>query len=504
MHDKTLTISPLPDAETEAPSTKLRALFHADQTDELAIAAFKAGRDHQIGPHPLAEILPDAVATNRRADLLHTVDRILGEVPGELRLLELRATLLAQMGRLDEAEIAIRRSLIGRPKHRPALTLLVSTLTQAGRFDEAIAILERELDERPDDSTVCTNLAVLFTAQDRFAEALTLYRRAIMKSPAHAQIRLNYSITLLKAGHFAQGWTEHEWRLKLPGHSQLPHDTLLPNITPSLNLRDKRVLVTQEEGLGDTLMYLRFLPPLAERGARITVWGSEILARLTQRVEGVDIVQVGGERPEFDYHCPFISLPRAFMATPTPFGAAIPYLRADPEKSAWWKNRLKDDRKLRVGLVWGGAPRPDNAEAHMLDQRRSIPLAKLAMLRRLEGVTLYSLQKGPASEQLANDPEHIVDFTSDLHDMDDTAALINNLDIVVSVDTSVVHLAGGMGKRVLMMDRVNACWRWLHDRTDSPWYPNLTIVRQSRPWDWSDVVERVARMLEQAARSRVQ
>lgn len=504
MHDETLTGSPRPPTETEAPSARLRALFRNGQADELAIAAFDAGRDHQIGVHPLVEILPDAVATNRREDLLHTVNRLLEDVPEELRLIELRATLLEQMGRLEEAEIAVRRCLVGRPKHRPALTLLVSILTQAGRFDEAIAILEREHAERPDDPTVCANLAVLFTTQDRFEEALTLYRHAIMKAPAHAQIRLNYSITLLKAGHFAQGWTEHEWRLKLPGHSQLPHETLLPNITPSLDLKDKRVLVTQEEGLGDTLMYLRFLPPLAERGARITVWGSESLARLTQRVEGVEIVQVGGERPEFDYHCPFISLPRAFMATRTPFGAAVPYLSADPEKSARWRDRLKDDRKLRVGLVWGGAPRPDNPEAHMLDQRRSVPLSRLAMLRALDDVTLYSLQKGPASEQLADDPQHIVDFTSDLHDMDDTAALIDNLDIVVSVDTSVVHLAGGMGKRVLMMDRVNACWRWLHDRTDSPWYPNLTIVRQSRPWDWPGVVERVARMLEEAARSRVQ
>lgn len=481
----------------------IRALFHQGRYDEAVALAIPLAQIDQLAPHPFSALLDDAVAQDRRLEYLMLLDRIGQEEAQDCRLLDLRAIILQQIGRLDEAESTARRALIARPHHLPSINLLVSILTQAGRFEEAEAILRAQYQTLPDDPATIANLAVIMTAQNKFAEALQLYREAIAHAPTHARIRLNHSIALLKAGYYTQGWAEHEWRLDLPGHTSLPRETALPNLTPDLDLADRHVLLTQEEGLGDTLMYLRYVPLLAERGARVTIWGAETLADMMRRVPGVERVQVGGDTPDYDYHCPFISLPRAFAATSTPFGVDVPYLTVDPAKRAAWARRMQDDRLLRVGVVWAGAPRPTNPDAFMLDQRRSMPLSALAPLFRSRSATFYSLQKGPATEQLdITLPEYrrVVDWSDSLNTMDDTAALIANLDVVISVDTSVVHLAGALGKRVILMDRVNPCWRWLHDRTDSPWYPDLTIVRQSMPWQWSDVVQRVAALLRKERR----
>ncbi|GEL52672.1 hypothetical protein ABO01nite_06790 [Asaia bogorensis NBRC 16594] len=383
------------------------------------------------------------------------------------------------------------------------MSLLATALNQAGRFNEARAVLDRIYALDPADPSSLSNIAYLLSAAGDMNAALNLYRQAIQIQPNHPQMRLNYSIALLKAGYFQQGWTEHEWRFQLPGHTSLPMARLLPNITPSLDLRGKKVLVTHEEGYGDTFMYLRYIPLLAERGAIIRVWGADIMADLCRRVAGVDSVQVGGDIPPYDYHCPFISLPRAFAASKMPFGITPPYITADPAKSACFAARLAQDRKLRVGIVWAGAPRRDQTEAYMLDQRRSMPLSALAPLFSLAGVSVYSLQKGDAAAQLASMPNPVIDLMPAIESMDDTAALIDNLDIVASVDTSMVHLAGAMNKPVLLMDRMNPCWRWMTDREDSPWYPSLRIVRQTAAWEWQDVVSRVRNMISQYAERKI-
>lgn len=448
-----------------------------------------------IGPHPLETLLPVAESHDRRAELLALSDRLAQAAPQDCRLLELGATLLMQLGFLDEAESRLNDALQRRPGHLPALSTLSCTLTQAGRFADACAVLKRMQALDPRDPSALSNIAYITAASGDVHEAINLYRQAIQIKPDHPQMRLNYSIALLKAGYFQQGWSEHEWRFRLPGHTSLPMAQLLPNITEKLDLRGKHVLVTQEEGYGDTFMYLRYLPLLAQKGAIIRVWGADIMSDLCARVEGVDTVQSGGTTPYYDYHCPFISLPRAFAASPNPFGVTPPYIAADPMKSGHFAARLRDDRNLKVGLVWSGAPRRDQTEPFMLDQRRSMTLETLRPLFDLPKTSFYSLQKGAASGQLDESRTPIIDLMPECLTMDDTAALIDNLDIVVSVDTSVVHLAGAMNKPVLLMDRVNPCWRWMTDRTDSPWYPSLHILRQTRAWDWSDVVSSVRALL---------
>lgn len=453
------------------------------------------------GPHPLDPLLPVAEQLNRRDDLIGLVIACQEEHPEDCRLLELSATLHMQTGAFDEAGRAIDAALARRPAHLPALAIQARLLTQAGRLDEALRVLERIQELNPDNPSNLSNIAYLRIALGDVDEALNLYRQSILRQPNHPQMRLNYSIALLKAGYFQQGWAEHEWRFRLPGHTTLPMNRLLPNITPRLDLQGRQVLVTQEEGFGDTLMYLRYLPLLAARGAIIRVWGAENMATLCARIEGVHHVQVGGETPSYDYHCPFISLPRAFSATAHPFGVPVPYVRADPDGISRFAALMPEDGRLRVGLVWSGAPRPDQSDAWMLDQRRSMKLEALAPLLDLDRTTFYSLQIGEAAQQRLAYAGRIVDLTDRIGTMDDTAALVANLDIVVSVDTAMVHLAGAMGKPVILMDRVNPCWRWMSDRTDSPWYPTLRIIRQSRAWQWEDVVAQVRTRLEQFRRN---
>ena len=195
-----------------------------------------------------------------------------------------------------------------------------------------------------------------------------------------------------------------------------------------------------------------------------------------------------------------------FSGTPQPWGLAPPYLDTDPDRVAALAAAfpIEPYRPLRVGLAWGGAPRPENLAANMVDRKRSIGLAALAPLAQLRGVRLVSLQVGPYADELRAPPPGlaIADPMRDIADMDDTAALMRHLDVVVSVDTSVVHLAGGLGLPTILLDRYDNCWRWLHDRTDSPWYPSLTIVRQTSQGDWAGVVDRLLPMLQTMADAR--
>ena len=230
-------------------------------------------------------------------------------------------------------------------------------------------------------------------------------------------------------------------------------------------------------------MSLRYIPPRAERGAIPHLWVPETLGDLCRRVEGAAVVQVGGNCPDFDYHCPFISLPRAFVGTDAAMGAAPPYLRADPVKVREARRLLPANGKLNVGLVWGGAPRPHLSSAMMLDRRRSMPLATLDPLGKIAGINLVSFQKGPYADEGVTLPcgKKLLDLMPRAQTTDDTAAFLTGMDGLVSVDTSLVHLAGGLGIPVLLMDRFDNCWRWLSGRDDSVWYPDLTIVPDPSP-----------------------
>ncbi|GAL98066.1 O-linked N-acetylglucosamine transferase [Acetobacter tropicalis NRIC 0312] len=450
-----------------------------------------------LAQHPLQDLSEIMVALDRREDVLPVCREALKLTPKDARVLEALGGMLGQMGQFDEALEVLREAVALRPNNTLAANLLAMVLAEKGDMEGALDVLQAVKEEHPDHAGTLSNIGCVLSNMGKLEEALDFYRRAITYRPTNAQIRLNHSITLLKAGRYAQGWAEHEWRFKLPGHTSLPPEQLMPSLGPNTDIRGKRILITQEEGLGDTLMYLRYIEPLARRGAIPHLWVPDTLADLCRRVTGAIEVQVGGDVPAYDWHCPFISLPRVFAATEDAMGASVPYLKADPDKIKYFSAFLPRNRKLNVGLVWGGAPRPNLVGPYMVDRRRSMNLHTLAPLAAVRGINLISLQKGPYAEQMLDLPEDMVlyDPTDELHSMDDTAALIMSLDVVVSVDTSCVHLASALGKPVLMMDRYDNCWRWLHNQTTSPWYPDLRIIRQKAPREWDGVVQEVVQSL---------
>ncbi len=319
-----------------------------------------------------------------------------------------------------------------------------------------------------------------------------------------AQIRVNRVVALLRAGRWAEAWPDYEWRLKLAGHATM-RPRLLPALATLPDLAGRTVLIVHEDGYGDTLHFARYLPLLAARGARVIVGVPAPLTRIMRSVDGVAAVHtLDDPYPHHDAYCPFFSLPRAFATTPDSIPAPIPYFRANPASVRHWSARLPA-APLRVGLVWAGQARPMLPGFVTLDGRRSMALAVLAPLAAIPDVLFISLQYGPEGAQAATPPSGMTLFDpmADVADFADTAAIVANLDLVISVDTSVVHLAGALGKPVFLLDRYDHCWRWLSGRDDSPWYPALRIFRQTRIGDWDPVVARVAAALAGfAARSR--
>ncbi len=495
----------------QEPDLEARLLFGlalAGSHDAAGAAPFLTGiataRPQAL--HPCMDLVSLLQRQFRARDAEPAFRACLAMTPGDAKLHLGYAQLLSEMGWLDEAMAAVEESLRLAPDLMAALNQKAIILAGMRRTPDALELFRRVVEHDPRNAPAWANLGCTLTAENAFEDALSAYRQSIQIKPDDAQVRLNHSICLLKAGRMVQGWQEHEWRFRLPGHTRLPLDRILPTLGPHTDLAGRSVLLTHEEGVGDTLMFLRYVPLLARLGAKVFAWVPQNLARVTARVEGIaGVIATDEVRLDADWHCPFISLPRAFAATSTPWGASPPYLDTDPAEVASKSQLLPRARgsrpKLRVGLVWGGAPRPDHLPANAVDRRRSMSLAQLAPLAALRHVSLVSLQYGPYARALHDPPAglQLADPMESVGDMDDTASLMRSLDVVVSVDTSMIHLAGGLGVPAILMDRYDNCWRWFHGRTDSPWYPSVTIVRQKRLGEWTDVVERVVAMLQRMA-----
>ena len=260
----------------------------------------------------------------------------------------------------------------------------------------------------------------------------------------------------------------------------------------------RSILLHCEQGLGDSLQFCRYAPLLAQRGARVHVLTRPPLQRLFGRLSGVETVRTFGDPvPETDYVCSLMSLPAAFGATLNTLPATAPYLSADPVEFQGWANRLSHLRGLRIGLVWSGGRRAHVDGPGSVNRRRNIPLSLLAGLPK-DGASYVSLQIGEPDEREADlavlegwSGPPLLDLTDDLRDFADTAALVSNLDLIISVDTAVVHLAGALDREVWLLNRYDTCWRWMLDRDDSPWYPKLRQYRQPCDGDWDSVVQRV-------------
>jgi hypothetical protein len=301
----------------------------------------------------------------------------------------------------------------------------------------------------------------------------------------------------LQLGRFEHGWRQYEWRKKGDKPIAARNFPQRPWLGEE-DIAGKTLFLWYEQGFGDTIQFCRYAKLAEARGAKVVMAVQRPLrALLKESFPTIQFIDQDEVPTDFGYHCPLMSLPLAFGTTLATIPANIPYLEADAEKSLFWREKLGAKNKPRVGLVWSGGFRPNQPELWAVNRRRNIPLAKLAMLKNPD-IEFYSLQKGEAAEaELADamrnhcDGPRIIDVTGLLDDFSDTAALTENLDLVISVDTSTAHLAGALGKPVWILNRVDTCWRWLLDRTDSPWYPTARLYRQEKAGDWDAVVQRV-------------
>jgi tetratricopeptide (TPR) repeat protein len=473
---------------------------HATLLLGLAVAAM--GEDARAAP-----ILLQAAATTPGADhpcldlarlqpplprtlVARQFQSCLRSSPTDARLRLGFAEFLLDNGQAAEAETILADS----PESAARQHLMGLAQAEQNRFPAAIASFQQAVALNPAAAASWSNLGMVLKVENRFAESIAAHDRALRLSPKNRRFRVNRAVALLKAGLWDHAWQDYEARLDLTGTPAVDPLRLMPSVRPNDRLTGLTILAQHEDGFGDTLQFLRYLPLLAQHGARVVACVPPSLGRIMRAVPGVAEVVTDSRRlPSHDFVCPMFSLPRVFATTVQTI-PPVPPLALDPALSQRWAERLPAGG-LRTGLVWAGQARPSLPGFATLDRRRSAGLAAFEPLFGVPGISFVSLQAGPAARQPRPAGLTLVDPMPDVEDFADTAAIIAGLDVVVSVDTSVVHLAGLVGKPVLLLDRYDGCWRWLGGRLDSPWYPGLTIFRQEQPGDWSGPMTRVAESL---------
>ena len=470
------------------------------------------------------------VALGRFAEALASYDRALLAAPLFPDALASRGAALTALGRPDEALASCDKALALSPGHPVALANRAKTLHDLQRFGEALAAHDMALAVRPDDPQLWCNRGASLHSLDRHEEALADYAEALARRPHYPEAlsnrgaalralgrfdealascdaalarrpdypacRANRARLLLQTGSFADGWREYEWRRSEPGWPARA------NAAPEWrgdDLLGRRVLLYAEQGLGDTIQFARFAASLAEQGAEAIVEVQPALRGLLQTLRGARQVTALGERPtDADYSLPLMSVPFVLGLDETRIPAAVPYLDAEPARVAAWARHLPA-APFRVGIAWQGNPTAE------IDRGRSIPLAAFAPLCGVRGARLVSLQKRDGIEQLAALPPGMAvttlgdDFDAGPDAFLDTAAVMMHLDLVVTSDSAVAHLAGALGRPVWIVLKAVPDWRWLLGRSDTPWYPTARLFRQRRPGDWADVFARVARELATVA-----
>lgn len=399
---------------------------------------------------------------------------------------------LTDLGEYGPAVEALRCALALRPDSAPAVFGLGYWFERKGDLASAAESYRTALKLDPRFESAHLHLGIIRILRGELGHAAECFQQVLALTPQSAEARSFLGLVHLTQGNLCEGWREYESRRETP---QFLRDrrTFRQPTWKGEPLNGSRILLYAEQGLGDTLHFVRYVPLVAARGGRVILEVPARLHRLLAATPGAEqVLGAGDALPEFDWQCLLLSLPLAFATDLTSIPVQVPYIHADPAQVAAWKQRMRGN-SLRIGLAWGGSP------LHPYDARRSIRLEQLASLTCVEGTEFYSLQMGPPAEQVSwlGPPARLIDLKNEQTDFADTAAIVANLDLVISVDTSVVHLAGAMGKPVWVLLSNSPDWRWMRERDDSPWYPTARLFRQSTPGDWPEVVARVERELRE-------
>ncbi len=455
---------------------------------------------------PPAGLFAAALGRHQAGDLARAEDlyrRILRADPGHAEAVHGLGVIAYQHGRLDEAADHVRHALRLDPDFAEARSNLAAILTAIGRArcgrdrcEDALPAFREAARLAPDAAGVHHDLGTALRLLLSLDEAVASFDDALRLAPDAPLTHVNRATARLLAGDFAGGWAEYEWRWHAPDLSPRRFPRPLWDGGP---LAGKTVLLHAEQGLGDTLQFVRYAPLVRRRGGRVVVSAPAALLPLLAGCPGVDeLVDQDGVLPPFDVHAPLLSLPAILKTTAETIPADVPYLFPDPDRVEPWRRRLADVPGLKVGVCWQGNPE------HPEDRRRSFPLAALEPLARVPGVRLVGLQRGHGAEQVAELAGRfpVVSLGDDVDRAGafrDTAAVMASLDLVVTVDSATAHLAGGLGVPVwVALSRVPD-WRWLLGRGDSPWYPTMRLFRQETAGDWGPVFAAMARELETLA-----
>lgn len=530
---------PRPNSNSENINTPEYSLAKTEAAIQLA----RAGRRDEARKAllDLLAIDPDFAPAHCNLGVMHaecgekqqaieSLRRAIALRPGYVEAHRNLGGVLSSLGKAAEAAESYRAALALEPNSWNTLTDFGLVLTRAGRAAEAVVYLRQAIHLNPAGAEAHNNLGIAFGELARLDDAEAAYHQALKCDPRHVEAHTNLAgiyaqqgkpvegaaccqialwlkpdsvsahwhraLALLQLGQFEEGFAEYEWRWRRQGVSGRQFQAPLWNGEP---LDGKTILIYMEQGLGDALQFVRYVPMVVARGGRVALECREPLLQVLGGFPGVDqLVPEGSPLPKFDVHAPLMSLPFIFKTTLETIPP--PAILAPNERLVeQWRERLAGNSELKVGLAWQGNPH------HKWDHHRSIPLKRFAKLAEIPQVQLFSLQRGPGSDQVAKldgrfEIKELLDpAQSDRAAWAEVAALMKNLDLVISVDTATAHLAGSLGVPVWVALPKASDWRWLLDREDSPWYPSMRLFRQQRQGDWDDVIEEIDQCLKKRA-----
>jgi Flp pilus assembly protein TadD len=448
---------------------------------------------HTPAPTPFDVLCTLAASAAEKRDFHRAIelyDKAIALNPAHAEAYYKRGNALKNAGQLEAAVASYNQAIECRPDYAHAYCNRGVVQQSLGVTAAALSSYDRAIALEPADAMAHYNRALLMQELSRWDEALASYNRAIRIDPLYADAQYNRSLALLSQGDFEGGWRGFEWRWKNAQRLGIgaQREFAQPLWLGDESIAGKRLLLYGEGGFGDTLQFCRYAKLCAELGATVLLELPTSLHGLLENLAGVSqLIVTGSPLPQFDYHCPLMSLPLAFRTTLDTIPAAPAYLHPDPAKVQRWRTLLGVRTRPRVGLAWSGNPN------YPADASRSVALAD--WVRHLPpGLQYFRLQRhvrAADNETLLSHPS-IVSFTDDLMDLDNTAALCECMDVVLSVDTSVAHLSAALGRQTWVLLPLNSEWRWLRDRADSPWYPTARLYRQKAAGEWDEVFDRVA------------
>jgi tetratricopeptide (TPR) repeat protein len=428
-----------------------------------------------------------AMQLGRLDEALRAAEAALANAPDSVDALNIHGRILARLHRYEAALASYDAALKLAPNDAEAHSNRGAALFELGRFDLAFASYKEALHIDPDFVSAYLNQGNAYAALNRLPEALANYAAVLAREPQHADANFNESLARLCLGDFRNGWAKYEnrWRQAkfAAGRPNFPR----PIWRGETAITGKTILLCAEQGMGDAIQFVRYAPLVAALGANVLLGVYRPLAGLMASVPGVSaVIADGATLPDFDLYCMLLSLPFVFGTELATIPSQVPYIRPDPSRIEQWRARVPNNGRLRVGICWAGST------AHVADRRRSIPLDQFTTLLSVPGIDFVSLQKDVGVQQAVVLRNHdVTQLGDDFRDFADTAAVIALLDLVITVDTSVAHLAGAMGKAVGMLVAFSPDWRWMLDRTDTPWYPTMRLFRQSALGDWHGPLARL-------------